>query len=33
MFAGEPIAVADLTRVLGEAHLETPRIVVVIPQH
>jgi chemotaxis signal transduction protein len=30
MYAGEPIAVADLTRVLGEAHLETPRIVVVI---
>ncbi|MDB6090647.1 MAG: hypothetical protein JWN85_3431 [Gammaproteobacteria bacterium] len=30
MFAGEPLAVADLTRVLGETHLETPRIVVVI---
>jgi chemotaxis signal transduction protein len=30
MFSGEPLAVADLTRVLGETHLETPRIVVVI---
>jgi len=30
MFAGEPIAVADLTKVLGETSLETPRVVVVI---
>jgi chemotaxis signal transduction protein len=30
MFAGEPIAVADLAKVLGENSLETPRIVVVI---
>jgi chemotaxis signal transduction protein len=30
MFAGEPIAVADLSKVLGETSLETPRIVVVI---
>jgi chemotaxis signal transduction protein len=30
MFSGEPLAVADLTRVLGETHLETPQIVVVI---
>ena len=30
MFAGEPIAVADLTRVLGGSALEKDRIVVVI---
>jgi chemotaxis signal transduction protein len=30
MFAGEPIAVADLTKVLGEQALEAPRVVVVI---
>jgi chemotaxis signal transduction protein len=30
MFAGEPIAVADLAKVLGETSLETPRIVVII---
>ncbi len=30
MFAGNPITVADLTKVLGESALETPRIVVVI---
>ncbi len=30
MFAGEPIAVADLAKVLGETSLETPRVVVVI---
>ena len=30
MFAGEPIAVADLTRVLGEATVEKDRIVIVI---
>jgi chemotaxis signal transduction protein len=30
MFAGQPIAVADLARVLGETSLEAPRVVVVI---
>lgn len=30
MFAGEPIAVADLAKILGESPLEAPRIVVVI---
>jgi chemotaxis signal transduction protein len=30
MFAGEPIAVADLSRLLGETSLETSRMVVVI---
>jgi len=30
MFAGEPIAVADLAKVLGEPPLEAPRIVVII---
>jgi len=30
MFAGEPIAVADLANVLGEPSLEAPRIVVVM---
>jgi chemotaxis signal transduction protein len=30
MFAGEPIAVADLAKVLGETSIETPRVVVVI---
>ncbi|HEY6922178.1 MAG TPA: chemotaxis protein CheW, partial [Steroidobacteraceae bacterium] len=30
MFAGEPIAVADLAKVLGETSLEAPRIVVII---
>jgi chemotaxis signal transduction protein len=30
MFGGEPIAVADLSRVLGQTSLETPRIVVVV---
>jgi chemotaxis signal transduction protein len=30
MFAGEPIAVADLTRVLGESCVEDDRMVIVI---
>lgn len=30
MFAGEPIAVADLAKVLGETSLEAPRVVVII---
>lgn len=30
MFGGEPIAVADLSKVLGQTSLESPRIVVVI---
>jgi chemotaxis signal transduction protein len=30
MFGGEPIAVADLAKVLGETSLEAPRIVIII---
>jgi chemotaxis signal transduction protein len=30
MFAGEPIVVADLSKMLGESALETPRVVVII---
>jgi len=33
MFAGEPVAVADLAKVLGEKPLEAPQIVVIIRVH